>query len=186
MAHVLFWPILFSLVIEFSCNSGMQSSCVQMSKEENRKEHVDRKVQIHHYHHITIKKKKNTCAGGGVVWEGQHRLHSSRIFIQLTININPTDCERGYFGHAVIYKIETGVREASISVYADKLYFIYLGGRDRAMNCLGSKKIYPQTDRCISLCTHMQLRHGFGPENFHASRMSLYPWRCSEMLVESE
>lgn len=60
MAHVLFRPILFSLVIEFSCNSGMQPSCVSMSKEENRKEYVDRKVQIHHYHHVTIKKKKQT------------------------------------------------------------------------------------------------------------------------------
>lgn len=71
------------------------------------------------------------------------------------MNINPTDCERGYFGHAVIYKIEIGVRKASISVYADKLYFIYLGGRDRAMNCSGVKRNLPlDTQVYLPLHTH--------------------------------
>lgn len=50
------------LVTDFTFNPAIQLSCEQLSKEENRKEYVDRKVQIHHYRLPNTSKKKYTRA----------------------------------------------------------------------------------------------------------------------------
>lgn len=48
------------------------------------------------------------------------------------------------------------------------------------------QKLYPQTDRCTSLCAHMRLRHGFVPENFHASGVSLWSRRWKDSAWEAD
>lgn len=133
---------------------------------------MDRKVQIHHYHLPSINKKIHMCYDwqvSGVIYEGPHILHTSKLFIQLPLKLIQLILRGGYFGHAVIYKIEPTEREASMKIYTGKLYST---GQKRlsVVNELFRDQKSTLRQLHLLLLTHA-LRHGFVPENFHASGM---------------
>lgn len=57
VGHVCIWMHFTSRATDFSVKPVIQPACMLLSKEENRKEYVERKVQIHHYY-LSKKKKK--------------------------------------------------------------------------------------------------------------------------------